>query len=169
MSSRLMAATVGAYSLLAAGALGGCSHRPAPESEPRAVLDSEAEAEAVDVGYGARRRSDVTFAISSMTRERIQRLNATSVADLLELIPGLRVTRSMGNFSVRIRAAPGEPLFVVDGTPLVASGASAVATLTPENIERIDVLKDGGAAAVYGLQGANGVILITTRRPGYRR
>jgi TonB-dependent SusC/RagA subfamily outer membrane receptor len=59
----------------------------------------------------------------------------------------------------------GEPLFVVDGVPLRALGpGGALDGIVPEDVARIDVLKDAASAAIYGSRGANGVILITTRR-----
>ncbi len=60
----------------------------------------------------------------------------------------------------------GEPLFVIDGVPLLSNRPGhELDGINPSDIERIDVLKDAGSAAVYGSRGANGVILITTRRP----
>ena len=88
-------------------------------------------------------------------------------------IAGLEVLRrSDGTFSLRVRGArsfagDAEPLVVVDG--LMQGSVSAgdiLSTLSPHDIQRVDVLKDAGATAVYGSRGVNGVVLITTRRRG---
>src|SRR5207253_1155422 len=93
------------------------------------------------------------------------------VAQLLDgRIPGVEVTRlADGDYAVRVRGASsggGEPLVVVDGVPYAAGagGHSVLADLSPGDVARIDVLK-GAAAAVYGLRGTNGVIVVTLRRP----
>lgn len=57
-----------------------------------------------------------------------------------------------------------EPLLVIDGVPVHGAIASAVAGIAPRDVARIDVLKDAGSTAIYGAQGANGVIVITTKR-----
>ena len=63
-------------------------------------------------------------------------------------------------------SASNQPLYVIDGMPIQApSFGSALAGIPPNDVERIDVLKDAGSLAIYGSQGANGVILITTKRP----
>jgi TonB-dependent SusC/RagA subfamily outer membrane receptor len=76
-----------------------------------------------------------------------------------------------GGYSIRIRGASsfyggGEPLFVIDGVPMLSTRPGhELDGINPSDIERIDVLKDAGSAAVYGSRATNGVILITTRRP----
>ncbi len=87
-------------------------------------------------------------------------------------IAGVQVVRTAsGSYSVRIRGAgasfgSGEPLYVVDGTPLsrTATLSDALAGISPAEIARIDVLKDAGSTAIYGVQGGNGVVLIKTKR-----
>lgn len=158
MSSASAAGTVGVATLAMVGALAGCRQRPEMVGEPRSALET------VDVGYGQQPRSSVVFAVSSLDRQQIAQMHVGSVADLLQRMPGVWVTQRMGYMSVRIRGAPGEPLFVLDGSPLMlGSGGGVVATLDPENVERIDVLRDGGASALYGARGGNGVILIRSR------
>ncbi len=122
------------------------------------------------VGYGAQDPDRLTGAVSSLRAEDAGR-EATGVADLVEgRLPGVYVRRlGDGDVRIRVRAAssrPGgaEPLFVVDGRPLMTPAASALAAIGARDVLRIDVLKDAGAAAIYGSRGANGVILITTRR-----
>jgi iron complex outermembrane receptor protein len=96
-----------------------------------------------------------------------------TVVELLEgRVPGLQIVRQAnGDVALRIRGAPnslsdgGEPLLVIDGMP-VASGnvGSALRGLQPHQIASIEVLKDVSSTSVYGMRGANGVILITTKR-----
>ena len=85
-------------------------------------------------------------------------------------VPGLQVVRtSTGDYSLRIRGrntilGNDEPLVVLDGMPLQTGALSrALASISPSDVARIEVLKDAGATAFYGMRGANGVILITTR------
>jgi TonB-dependent SusC/RagA subfamily outer membrane receptor len=93
------------------------------------------------------------------------------MADLLEgRFPGVEVTRlSSGGISVRIRGqrtfqGSSEPLYVIDGIPLSAAPGGVLMDLDPRDIKSIDVLKDAAATSVYGSRGANGVVLITTKR-----
>src|SRR3989442_11701858 len=94
------------------------------------------------------------------------------VEELLRGVPGLEVTQmSNGAYQIRIRGqrsirgnpTDDDPLIVIDGVPSSA-GAAALADLAPRDIARIDVLKDAGATSQYGSRGANGVIVITTKR-----
>ena len=98
----------------------------------------------------------------------------TRVEDLLlGRVPGLQmVPLSNGNYTLRIRgtrslrgnAAADEPLLVIDGVPLFGSIGSALASIAPRDVARIEVLKDAAATGIYGSRGANGVIVITTKR-----
>ena len=88
--------------------------------------------------------------------------------------PGVSVTRADGGgLQIRIRGGSGtfygsdEPLYVVDDTPLPA-GTGGIVFLNPHDIEKIEVLKNPVDTGLYGVRGANGVIKITTRRPGKR-
>lgn len=143
----------------------GCSGNPSPERAAQ-------KRDAVQVGYGAQEREAVSGAVGSVSGEQILRQRATSVAELIRgRVAGVQVLRKQnGEYSVRIRGAgsftgSGEPLFVVDGIPLPEHGVSTtIATMSPNDVARIDVLKDAGTTAIYGARGANGVILITTRR-----
>jgi TonB-dependent SusC/RagA subfamily outer membrane receptor len=94
----------------------------------------------------------------------------TSVEELLVgRFPGVQVMRVSANgFSVRIRGASSfygstEPLYVVDGMPM-NGGPAGLSGVSPNDIARIEVLKDAGSLAMYGVRGANGVVLITTKR-----
>ncbi|MBV9773502.1 MAG: TonB-dependent receptor plug domain-containing protein [Gemmatimonadetes bacterium] len=83
---------------------------------------------------------------------------------------GVQVTRlAGGGISVRIRGGTSimgdnEPLYVLDGMPLQAGPGGALNGINPEDIARIEMLKDIGSTAIYGIRGANGVVLITTKR-----
>jgi TonB-dependent SusC/RagA subfamily outer membrane receptor len=95
-----------------------------------------------------------------------------SFAEMLAEIPGVHVAQSsqvFGGLKVRIRGTTNsvvggeEPLFVLDGMP-IPSGNGEIFSLNPSGIESIAILKDAGATAIYGSRGANGVILIRTKR-----
>lgn len=134
------------------------------------------EAEMVSVGYGEQSSRNVTGAIGSVHGVEQSEVGGTTVVEFLQSrVPGLRVvTRPDGDLSVRIRGAPssldGEPLVVIDGTPIFSGRLmSAFAGLTMSDIERVDVLKDAGSTAIFGIHGGNGVILITTRGAHWAR
>ena len=133
--------------------------------EDRQLLD-----EVVVVGYGVQRKSDVTGAL---TRVGEKELNAKPVSNAFEALQGkaagVDITSSerpgtVGSIMIRgTRSlnASSAPLYVVDGVPLQAGG---IETLNPRDIESIDILKDASSRAIYGSRGANGVVLITTKR-----
>ncbi len=127
--------------------------------------------EVVAVGYGDVRRRDLTGSIASADISEIVKLPVENIAQSLGgRIAGVQVSSSDGglgdNFSITIRGAGSltqstEPLYVVDGFPLESSNMGA---LNPNDIESIDVLKDASATAIYGSRGANGVVIITTKK-----
>jgi TonB-dependent SusC/RagA subfamily outer membrane receptor len=159
--------TTGLAVALAGLPLYGCgSARSSPSADTR-----PAQPDTVAVGFGSQSRKDVTGAIGSISAEEVDRMRVARVEELLHRVPGVRVYRTAdGDYAIRIRGAQSftgssEPLLVLDGVPLRAGGLmSALAGIHPMDIGRIDVLKDAGATAIYGSQGANGVILITTKR-----
>jgi len=142
--------------------------------------------ELVVVGYGAERRRNISGSISSIRPEQLQELPTPSVETVLQgRMPGVQVTQNSGNpgaaISVRVRGASSisagnQPLYVVDGVPMTQGNFSgingsfggqdidALSDLNPNEIERIEVLKDASAAAIYGSRASNGVVLITTKR-----
>lgn len=140
--------------------------------------------EVVVIGYGTQRRREVTGAISKVTSDKITSLPTPSFeASLQGRAPGVQVVQGSGlagsGSVVRIRgigsvSAGGDPLYVLDGVPIVSdpflrgnSGAqnqNPLATINPNDIESIEILKDAGAAGIYGSRGANGVVLITTKK-----
>ena len=127
--------------------------------------------EVVVIGYGTVKKSDVTGAIARVSAEE---LTSRPVNNALEALQGkaagvdITSNERPGQIgTVRIRGqrsltASSNPLYVVDGVPLLSS--SSIESLNPRDIESIDVLKDASATAIYGSRGANGVILVTTKQ-----
>lgn len=155
----LIAPTTIACALLVAG----CHRQPAGTPPAPSTTDS------VQVGYGAQAQRDVTGAVSHVNSKDGGHATATSFADLLEGVPGLDVRRLPGgSLSLRIRGdrslkSSGEPLIVLDGIP-VADAAGILQDLDARDVASISVLKDAGTLAAYGARGANGVIIITTKK-----
>lgn len=140
--------------------------------------DSKTLSEVVVVGYGTAKKTDITGAVKSVRSEDFNKGIINSPEQLLQgKVAGVNVTSASGepgsaqNISIR---GPGgvrtgsTPLFVVDGLALDNSGTGGAMNpltfLNPQDIETIDVLKDASATAIYGARGANGVILITTKK-----
>ena len=138
--------------------------------------------EVVVVGYGTQEKRKLTGSISSLESKTIsQNINADPVTSLQGQSAGVQVTQASGQpggaIRVRVRGSAsllsgGDPLVVVDGIPIITStfgsnpndGISGLAEINPNDIESMEVLKDGAAAAIYGSRAANGVILITTKK-----
>ncbi len=131
--------------------------------------------EVVAIGYGQMKRSDLTGSVASLTAKDVGRTVATTVDQVLSgKIAGVQVIQNSGQpgggISVRIRGTnslntSAEPLYVIDGMQFSGSGTSnPLSTINPSDIVSIEVLKDASASAIYGSQGANGVVLITTKR-----
>ena len=138
----------------------------------------------VAVGYGTQRRKDVTGSVASIDLEDVRSTPVVSVDQVLQgRAPGVQVTQTSGapggGVSVRIRgtnsiSANSEPLYVVDGVPAFVGSldrgggrghsTNPLADMSPNDIASIEVLKDASATAIYGSRGANGVVLITTKR-----
>ncbi|MEL0457354.1 TonB-dependent receptor [Flavobacteriaceae bacterium SZ-1-7] len=127
--------------------------------------------EIVVIGYGTQKKSDVTGALASVGAEELM---VQPVRNPLEALQGkaagvdITTSERPGTIgSIRIRGqrsitAESDPLYVVDGVPLLS--ASAIETLNPRDIESIDILKDASATAIYGSRGANGVVIVTTKQ-----
>ena len=125
----------------------------------------------VQVGYGTQEARDVSSAVNSTSGEKMRSNSPRTVADMLVgRFPGVEVRQlPNGTASIRIRGSRSfrsneEPLIVVDGIPQ-HSGSQALTDLNVRDVESIEVLKDAAATAVFGSRGANGVILVSTRRP----
>ena len=154
------------------------------------ILTANNLADVVVIGYGTQKRQDVNGSISSVTSKEIQNIPMPSVDQLLQgRAAGVTITQNSGGpgsaTSVHIRGitsfGSSEPLYVIDGVPVQGdasnspqltrtgggqeeTGVSPLALINPNDIESIDVLKDASATAIYGSRGANGVIIITTKR-----
>jgi TonB-linked SusC/RagA family outer membrane protein len=125
--------------------------------------------ELVVVGYGTQRKKDVTGAVASVQTKDFEAVQTPNVEQLLRgKVAGVQVTSNNGRpgqgATIRIRGAnsitaSNEPLYVVDG--FVGGNINAV---NPDDIESIQILKDASSTAIYGARGANGVILVTTKR-----
>lgn len=143
-------------------ALSGCASAPGGS----APVDEHDE---VQIGYDSQERSSVTGSVGSVTAEDLAGQKVTRVEEMIEgRFPGVHVVRTANGLSLRIRGVStflgsSEPLIVIDGMPL-HGGGNALVGINPNDIARIDILKDAGATAIYGSRGANGVVLITTKR-----
>ena len=151
------------------------------------VLEIE---EIVAVGYGVQRKSDLTGATNRLTEDDMNKSVATNPVEMMQgRVSGVNITQNSGEpgtgMSVRIRGSNSirsgqEPLYVVDGIPLdnaditpnggtaaginESSNKNPISFLNPEDIESIDILKDASSTAIYGARGANGVVIITTKK-----
>ena len=130
---------------------------------------SEIMKDVLITGYKKEIKSDVATAISSIKSKDIERLVVSGVDQALQgQVPGVMVTQTTGapgdDIAVRIRGAGtlgnNNPLFVIDGVPTTGN----INMFSVNDIESIEVLKDGASAAIYGSRAANGVILITTKK-----
>lgn len=130
------------------------------------VEDVEMLDELVVVGYGTLKKSDMTGAISSVNVEELSKRTTTNPAEALQgKIAGVNIMKSGGNagsgVQVKIRGVKtfgdNQPLYIIDGFP------GDIENINPQDIESMEVLKDGAAAAIYGSVAANGVIILTTK------
>lgn len=128
--------------------------------------------EVVAVGYGTMKKSDLTGAVASVTPEKLVDRPVTNIGQALQnKISGVQVIKMAAGEpgsrpQIRIRGTnsintSSDPLFVVDG---IVGVNNALYNLNPNDIESIDILKDASATAIYGTRGANGVIIIQTKR-----
>ena len=134
--------------------------------------DATALDEVVVVGYGVQKKSDVTGSVTSINKERLSKLPVTNVLQAVQgaaagvtISQGSSIPGDAPSALVRgrnsINAGTG-PYIVVDGVPISKSGGS-LNDINPGDIESMEILKDASATAIYGTNGANGVILITTK------
>jgi len=125
--------------------------------------------EVVAIGYGTMRKTDVTSAVSSVKSENFVKGNVKDIGQLIQgKVAGLTIASVSGdptsNTQIKLRGnttlygTSTQPLILIDGVP------GDFNSVAPEDVESIDVLKDGSAAAIYGTRGTNGVIIITTKR-----
>lgn len=144
------------------------------------IMEPSASAldEVVVIGYGTQKKSDLTGAIGSVKAEELAERPAASMNQAIAgRVAGVNVSsgsgRPGGRTVVRIRgntsvSIANTPLYVIDGVILNAvslpNGSTPIDYMNPNDIESIEVLKDASATAIYGARGANGVILVTTKR-----
>ena len=144
--------------------------------------DTKALDEVVVVGYGVMRKSDLTGSVGSVKSDVIQKQAISSFDQGLQgKVAGVQVMATSGSpggvVDIRIRGgnsltSGNQPLYVIDGYPVTAGGSAGgsgagqnpLATLNPGDIESMEILKDASATSIYGSRGANGVILITTKK-----
>lgn len=132
--------------------------------------DTEKLDEVVVIGYGSQKKSDMTGGIVAVGNEKLQMVSTNNLMDKLAgQVPGLNITMEKASPSedqvLRVRGensltADNSPLIVLDGMPYSGS----LGDIDPDNIENLSVLKDASSAAIYGSRGANGVILIQTKK-----
>ncbi len=139
----------------------------------------------VTIGYGTTSRQNVTSAIATVDSTAFKNIPVAGIDNAIQgKIPGVQVIQNSGEpgggVSLRVRGpaslnAGNQPLYVIDGVPVLqdnyeqltsTSGQrqSPMSGINPDDVERIDVLKDAAATAIYGSRGSNGVVLITTKR-----
>lgn len=137
------------------------------------VEDSKSLDEVVVVGYGTQKKSDMTGSVTSISKNRLSKLPISNVLQAVQgAAAGITITQASsipgeaptalvrGRNSIN---ADSGPYIVVDGVPISKAGGS-LNDINPNDIESIEILKDASAVAIYGTNGANGVILVTTKR-----
>lgn len=148
------------------------------------VVITGISAERVSSGYGTTNKRDLIGAVSSVKGKDLEDQPQTSIDQMLQgRAAGVQIVSNSGDpgagTNIRIRgagsvSAGNEPLFIVDGVPIISSpvdpgnmsvaASNPLADINPSDIEQIDILKDANAAAIYGARAANGVVVITTKR-----
>ena len=137
----------------------------------RVILSDNAKSldQVVVVGYGVQKKSVMSSAVSKLTGEQLDFGNPTSMSNALKgKVTGVMITSNSGQpgagSKIRIRGVGtvnnSEPLYIVDGLP----SENGIDNLNPSDIESVEVLKDAASAAIYGARGANGVVLVTTKK-----
>ncbi|OON69826.1 SusC/RagA family TonB-linked outer membrane protein [Hymenobacter sp. CRA2] len=133
--------------------------------------DAQTLSDVVVIGYQAVERKDVTGSVSSVNSKQLKDIPVNSAAEALTgRLAGVQLTSSEGtpgNLNVQVRVRGGgsitqdnSPLYVVDGIQI----ENALNVIAPQDIQSVDVLKDASATAIYGARGANGVVIITTKK-----
>ncbi|KQS36793.1 TonB-dependent receptor [Pedobacter sp. Leaf194] len=140
------------------------------QTQINVILQSSSQelSDVVVVGYGTAKRSDVTGATASVSNKQLTAVATTDPVQALQgRLAGVEVTSNSGQpgagTRIRIRGIGtinnSDPLYVVDGFQ-----TSGIGNLSPDDIESMDILKDASATAIYGSRGANGVVLVTTKK-----
>lgn len=129
-------------------------------------------ARSTDTSQGVSARPASQTSRSTVTSEDIERNAGRPIEEVLQgRFPGVEVFRTAGGIAVRIRGGTSilnsnEPLYVIDGIPIQAGPGGSLTGINPLDIASIEVLKDAASTAMYGIRGANGVIVIKTKPPG---
>lgn len=159
------------------------------KTEFKVIMEEDIEGldQVVVIGYGGVKKSDLTGSVASVSSEDLNKTVNQSFSEALEgRASGVQIQNGGGtpggDISIRIRggtsiSASNEPLYVIDGFPVVVnriidydpeadaqSSTNALAGIDPNDIESIQILKDASATAIYGSRGANGVVIITTKK-----
>ncbi len=162
----------------------GYESKEIPVSESISTLDVVLNSsygdlnEVVVIGYGTQRKSDMTGSVGSVSEESLKERPSASLNQALSgRVQGVNVSvnsgRPGGRANIRIRgntsvSIANDPLYVIDGVIVhstgLANGSTPIDYLNPNDISSVEVLKDASATAIYGARGANGVILVTTKR-----
>ena len=135
------------------------------------AVDAKALTEVVVVGYGSQLKKEITGAVQTVKAEEIKDIPVSQVTQKLQgRLAGVQINQTTGipgqGMSVRIRgqvsvSAGSDPLYVVDGFPITGN----IGSMNPDEIDDITVLKDAASTSLYGSRAANGVVLITTKKP----
>lgn len=142
------------------------------KSQVNAALEESStalnEVKIVNIGYGTVKREAITGAVSSINAATIAAAPVSSALEAIQgRVAGVNISSTEGSpdasINVRVRGGgsitqSNEPLYIVDGFPV-----TTIADIAPQDIESIDILKDGSSTAIYGSRGANGVVLVTTK------
>lgn len=155
---------------------------PGSQTEVVVQLDPDIKSlqEVVVIGYGEMKKEDLTGSVAPIEVDDIKKMPLTSLDQSIQgRAAGVLITQNSaspgGTTTIRIRGGnsiqgDNEPLYVIDGIPFKNDGASSgasfniLSTLNPSDIESMTILKDASSTAIYGSRGANGVVIITTRR-----
>ena len=131
--------------------------------------DTEMLDEVVVVGYGAVKKSDLTGAVASVSTKELTAAGISSAAGAMQgVVPGVNIQRSSNKpgsgYNILIRglntvSGSTKPLIVIDGVP-----GAELENINPDDIEKIDILKDASSTAIYGSRATNGVVIVTTKR-----
>jgi TonB-linked SusC/RagA family outer membrane protein len=150
------------------------------------IIDGKLEEVEINAGYYTVKDKERTGSISRITAKDIEKQPVNNVLQAMQAnIPGVQITQTTGlpggGFTIRVRGQNSltegnEPFYIIDGVPFTSiglagsrdatttRGANPLASINPSDIESIEVLKDADATAIYGSRGANGVILISTKK-----
>ncbi|SFE66131.1 SusC/RagA family TonB-linked outer membrane protein [Spirosoma endophyticum] len=132
--------------------------------------DTKALSEVVVVGYGTQQRRDLTGSVASVKGKELENLPVQGPLEAIQgRVAGVQIVQNSGSPgaspNVRIRGvtslnAGNDPLYIVDGVPITGG----INVVNPNDIQSMEVLKDASATAIYGARGANGIIIVTTKR-----